>query len=274
MKTPFYIVNAFTQTTFGGNPAAVCPLDAWLSDEVMQRMAAQHNLSETAFFIPSDRADVDFSIRWFTPTNEVDLCGHATLASAHVIFSELSEVSSTLVLDSQSGLLHVTRDDDGKYHIDFPKNTYETLGVTATFSSVGGARPIEAFAGKNAQPDVVLVYEDAEHVIDMMPNLNAMKTLKEYRCVIATAKSESPDVDFVCRVFAPNYGIDEDPVTGSAYTLLAPIWADKLAKDDFFAQQTSARGGDVWCKLVKHATDERVIVSGFASRYAQGELYL
>lgn len=269
MPKPVYIVNAFTTDTFGGNPAAVCPLDNWLPDTVMQDIAAQHNLSETAFFVPSQSEGVDYHIRWFTPTKEVDLCGHATLASSFVIFQKLQFSEPQIVFECQVGKLVIQTLDDGKIQMDFPKTSFDTQGLMATFGSLCGSQPAAAYAGTNSEPDLVLIYDTEGQVRDAIPNLHAMKTLP-YRCVIATAASDTANTDFVCRVFGPNVGIDEDPVTGSAYTLLAPIWAEKLDKTAFTAQQVSQRGGDVWCEV----RGDRVTVSGFATFYGEGQIFI
>lgn len=269
MPTPLYIVNAFTTDTFGGNPAAVCPLNEWLADDVMQDIAAQHNLSETAFFVPSQTEGVDYHIRWFTPTKEVDLCGHATLASSFVIFQKLAFTKPEVVFECKVGKLVITTTDDGKIHMDFPAAPHEKQGVQATYRAVMGSSPVESFVSKQNQADLVLVYDTADQITNAVVNFQAMRTLS-YRCIIATAASDDTATDFVCRVFAPRFGVDEDPVTGSAFTVLAPIWAEKLGKTTFSAKQVSQRGGDVWCCV----QGERVTVSGFAKLYAEGQVFI
>lgn len=276
MNLPLYVVNAFTNNTFGGNPAAVCPLTEWLPDETLQNIASQHNLSETAFFVPSTKTDIDYHIRWFTPTTEVDLCGHATLATAYVIYNQLTNSQLTanqstqaLTFECQVGKLTISKDTDGKIHMDFPATVIQPLNTTATYGSICRTRPVACYTGKNH--DLVLVFEHEAQVRDAMPHFQAIKSLVNNRCVIATAKGDE-SVDFVCRVFAPNVGIDEDPVTGSAFTLLAPLWANELDKTSFVAKQLSARGGDVWCDY-KQDTD-MVNVAGFAVLYAKGAIFI
>lgn len=280
MSIPLYIVNAFTHSAFGGNPAAVCPLEQWLPDDVMQNMAAQHNLSETAFFVPAAHEDeADFHIRWFTPTHEVELCGHATLASCYIIFHELGFTASTVKLQSQVGQLQVTKEQNGNISMDFPKGNLEKIAVLGTFNALFGTKPEAAYACpalSGGSTDLVLTFENEAQVKDAQVHFKAIQTLS-YRCFIITAPSEAADVDFVCRVFAPNVGIDEDPVTGSAFTLLAPLWAEKLGKTALAAKQLSHRGGDVWCAYDKNQpadSQDRVTVAGSAKLYAQGVCYL
>lgn len=269
MEIPLYIINAFTTTSFGGNPAAVCPLDEWLPDDTLQHIAAQHNLSETAFFVATPDAETDYEIRWFTPTVEVNLCGHATLASAFVIYNLLGFEDPEILFESRSGPLFIER-HGGKIHMNFPKTDFEYIGMLATFSGLLGVRASAAYTAKGSQPDLVLMFENESQVQAAEVNMQALKSLPEFRCVIPTAPSDDDNVDFVCRVFAPNYGILEDPVTGSAYTLLAPIWAERLNKQQFVAKQLSQRGGDVWCDIEQ----ERVVISGCCCLYAKGEIYL
>ena len=259
MQLPLYIVNAFTDSTFGGNPAAVCPLQQWLPDTVMQQIAAQHNLSETAFFV---RAADGFHIRWFTPTVEVSLCGHATLASAFVLFDQLGFAAREIVFQSKSGPLQVTLDDH-RLTLNFPAQPPRAIPYIDNIESTLGALPVAQLAGE----DVLFVLQSEAEVAALTPDFAALKQWP-YRGVIVTAPGE--EVDFVCRFFAPAAGINEDPVTGSAYTKLIPYWSERLAKSELSARQISARGGDILCAMVQ----DRVLISGSAVLYAKGDIYL
>lgn len=275
-----YIVNAFTQDTFGGNPAAVCLLSKWLDDTTLQNIASQHNLSETAFIVPSNDADIDYDIRWFTPVCEVDLCGHATLASAYVLFFEENFQKDNIVFSGKTGELSIQKQNDGKLVMDFPVSHLQKTAILGTYHAVFGSKAKLAFqapAISDDSVDLVLVFDEAEQVINADINFKAMRTLN-YRCIIITAKAD--EVDFVCRVFAPKVGIDEDPVTGSAFTLLTPLWTEQLAaeatidkttKEALHAKQVSKKGGDVWTTML---SKERVMISGYAKLYAKGSIQL
>lgn len=259
MQLPLYIVNAFSKQRFGGNPAAVCPLDSWLPDALMQQIAAQHNLSETAFFVPTANG---FHIRWFTPSIEVALCGHATLASAYVLFEQLGFSADTIIFDSKSGPLGVTR-QGGHITLDFPLQAAQPRAITPELIAAIGANPLEALEGE----DLLLVFSHQAQVAALDPDFALLKQLP-YRGVLVTSMGEQED--FVCRFFAPAAGIDEDPVTGSAYTKLAPYWSQRLGKQSLTARQISTRGGDIHCEI----TNGRVLISGAASLYAKGQIYL
>jgi PhzF family phenazine biosynthesis protein len=259
MDIPLYIVNAFSHQHFGGNPAAVCPLGAWLPDELMQKIAAQHNLSETAFFVPAGRDG--FHIRWFTPTCEVALCGHATLASAFVLLSQLGH-SAPIHFDSLSGPLEVTGNPE-RLTLDFPLQPLSHQGVSPALITALGATPQAALAGE----DLVAVFASQKEVEQLAPDFARLKHLP-YRGIIVTAPGD--DADFVCRFFAPAAGIDEDPVTGSAYTKLAPYWREQLGRNPLNARQLSARGGEIECEV----KGERVLISGSAKLYASGRISL
>lgn len=259
MILPLYIVNAFTRHMFGGNPAAVCPLDNWLTDNQMQQIAAQHNLSETAFFVGSDN---EFHIRWFTPQTEVALCGHATLASAFVIFSQPDMLSKQIHFTSHSGALSVTHKNE-LFTLDFPAQPPRAVPVDPDIAKALGAAPSAMLTGE----DLLLVFDHETDVAQLKPDFAALKSLS-YRGILATAPGDQND--FVCRFFAPAVGIDEDPVTGSAFTKLAPYWCQRLEKSVLRARQISARGGDVICELI----DDRVHISGAAVLYAKGEIFL
>jgi len=259
MILPVYIVNAFTTHLFGGNPAAVCPLDDWLPDVQMQQMAAQHNLSETAFFVRNDNG---FHIRWFTPQTEIALCGHATLASAFVIFSHMGVQSEQIHFTSQSGSLFVTR-KNAQLTLDFPAQPAQPMPIDPAIAKALGATPTAMFTGE----DLLAVFDSEVNVAQLTPDFAALKQLP-YRGILATAPGDQ--TDFVCRFFAPAVGIDEDPVTGSAYTKLTPYWSQRLGKTLHQARQISARGGEVMCELI----GERVLIGGRATLYAKGEIYL
>lgn len=251
-------VDAFADKIFTGNPAAVCPLEEWPSNAAMQSIALENNLSETAFFVPSGDF---FDIRWFTPAIEVDLCGHATLASAHVLFHHLGYQEDKIEFQSRSGRLTVERNAQG-YTLDFPVDTLQLQSVTPLMEEVLSKRPLEAWRGKD---DLMLVLSEQEDILALTPNFQKMQEIPT-RGVIVTAPGE--EVDFVSRCFFPNAGIDEDPVTGSAHTTLIPYWSEQLGKKDLKAKQLSARGGQLTCAL----REDRVKISGNCVTYLEGHL--
>ncbi len=261
MTLPIYQADAFTNKLFGGNPAAICPLTGWLPAEIMQQIAAENNLAETAYFVKSEKG---FELRWFTPELEIDLCGHATLASAHIIFTELGYTEDTIRFETQkAGVLTVTRDGD-KYTMDFPSRPpyYAELPL-GLIEALGGKQPKAVLRSR----DYFLVYETEEDITSMKPDHSALAKIDTLG-VIVTAPGK--DVDFVSRFFAPAAGVPEDPVTGSAHCNLIPYWADKLGKTDLHAYQLSARKGELWCQL----KGDRVLMSGTAVTYLKGEVYL
>lgn len=268
---PIYQVDAFADRLFSGNPAAVVPLDAWLPDAVMQAIAAENNLAETAFFVPAGEAR--WELRWFTPTIEVPLCGHATLASAYVLTECLGETAATLTFATrQSGALTVTRDADGWFVMRFPRR-HEAGTVDAAdidrLADALGARPQAAvsFAVPN-DTSWLAIMESAAEIVGLTPDIRAITALPP-RNVIATAEgAPGSAIDFVSRMFAPKAGIDEDPVTGSAHCSLVPYWAERLGKTDFTARQVSKRGGDLRCKL----DGDTVVVAGQGVLYLKGEI--
>jgi len=253
-----YQVDAFTKEKFKGNPAAVCPLESWIPDSEMQNIAAELNLSETAFFVPIENG---FHLRWFTPKKEVRLCGHATLATSHVLFNHLSYEKDTINFQTnEAGVLTVKRNGDA-YEMDFPVDVPEKLEI-ADGQQLIDPEVIQVLQGTD---DIILVVKDKEAVLNCNPDFAAMKNL-DGRCVIVTAKDS--DFDFVSRVFCPIYGIDEDPVTGSAHTVLTPYWSENLGKEKFRAAQISERGGILNCEL----KGDRVILTGNAVTTIEGQL--
>lgn len=261
MKLPVYIVDAFTNKLFGGNPAAVCPLEDWLSDQVMQSIATENNLAETVFFIKNDGR---YDIRWFTPLTEVKLCGHATLASAHILFTELGYTEDVIEFNSLSGLLKVKRTAEGKIQLDFPANMPEETDdiPDELFKSLGikNAQVYKSF-------DYMVVLPSQADVEILKPDLKTLAEIKA-RGVIATAKGN--EVDFVSRCFYPQSGIDEDPVTGSAHTIMIPYWAAQLGKTKLKSIQLSKRRGYLDCELA----GDRVLMSGEAVTYMKGEYFV
>jgi PhzF family phenazine biosynthesis protein len=258
MKLQIFQADAFASSLFKGNPAAVVPLSEWLPDELMQQIAAENNLSETAFFIPEgDR----FHIRWFTPKAEVKLCGHATLATAHILFNELHFQGKQIEFNSKSGILIVGKVGD-KLQLDFPADFVQPTESAASLTEAIGIQPEAIFKGKT---DFLLLFDSEETIRSLKPNFHLLKQT-DARGIIVTAKGTT--VDFVSRFFAPKVGIDEDPVTGSAHTLLVPFWANWLNKTEMTASQLSARGGQLWCTL----SGDRVLIAGKAATYLRGEI--
>lgn len=255
-----YIVDAFTDTLFSGNPAAVCPLDEWLPTELMQIIAFEHNLAETVFIVKE--AD-NYRIRWFTPSTEVPLCGHATLASAHVLFNHLGYSGNEITFDSMSGLLTVTKNENG-LTMNFPVNIMQPVPIDEHANRCFSKPPVEVLQGIM---DYMFVYDKQEDIENMIPNLSEIADY-DARGIIITAPGD--EVDMVSRFFAPQSGIDEDPVTGSAHTSLTPYWAEKLGKNKLSALQLSERGGKLFCEL----TGDRVLISGQAVTYMIGDIQL
>lgn len=255
MKIPIYQIDAFSATQFHGNPAAVCPLDAWLEDDLMQKIAAENNLSETAFFVK--QAD-GYQLRWFTPNNEVDLCGHATLASAYVIYTYLEPSASTLRFHTLSGVLEVAR-EEGLLAMIFPSRPGVRCDAPDSLIKGLGKQPLAVYKSR----DYMAVFADEQDVVELQPNMDELSKLDSLG-VIATAKSTS--VDFVSRFFAPRAGVPEDPVTGSAHSTLIPYWSGQLGKADLIARQVSARGGRLYCTDLGATVKMR----GAAAPYLEG----
>ncbi|MCW8916170.1 MAG: PhzF family phenazine biosynthesis protein [Magnetovibrio sp.] len=262
-----YQVDAFTTEVFTGNPAAVCPMDEWLSDEVMQNIARENNLSETAFVIPSVVDAADYDLRWFTPTSEIDLCGHATLASAWVLFHEMGFDKDAIVFSTQkSGLLTVNRGEGGLLNMDFPAHAPRPAPHHNQLEQALGGPALEFWTAPNGMHMAVL--GNVEAVQNLRPGMRAIAEMGD-KGLIVTAKGEG-DVDFVSRYFTPKEGIAEDPVTGAAHCVLAPYWAKRLKKDNFHARQISRRGGDIYCGI----DAKRVRLSGHAVLYMKGQAVL
>ena len=260
MKLDIYQVDAFASEAFKGNPAAICPLESWLDVELMQRIALENNLSETAFFVKN--ADV-YEIRWFTPTYEIDLCGHATLASAFVIFEILKAEEKLVRFHShKSGELTVEKNGD-RLTLDFPSRPVSPVEAPEGLIEAIGKEPKEIFKAR----DYFLVYENEQEVAEIKPDFTALLKINAHGFIV-TAKGDS--ADFVSRFFAPEVGVFEDPVTGSAHCNLIPFWAEKLGKTELFARQISARGGELFCEL----KDDRVKIGGNAVLYLKGEIYV
>ena len=259
MKYEIYQVDAFTSHPFAGNPAAVVPLDAWLPDATMLAIAAENNLAETAFFVGGGG---NYELRWFTPEVEIDLCGHATLASAHVLYDVLNTESGVIRFQTKSGELVVTCKDD-LIVLDFPSRPpAETEVPEGLFEALGG-KPEKVLKSR----DYLAVFGSQADVAALKPDFRAISALDSH-AVIATAKGD--DADFVSRFFAPSFGVDEDPVTGSAHCTLIPYWAEQLGKTQLFARQISKRGGELFCELI----GDRVHIAGRAALYMKGEIYV
>ncbi len=259
MKIKLYQIDAFTDKVFGGNPAAVCVLDTWLDDAVMQNIAAENNLAETAFVV---KAGEDYEIRWFTPTVEVDLCGHATLAAAYVLFRYYNHPTNPLNLHSRrSGLLRVEKAED-ELTLDFPADTLAPAKTPEALIKAFGKAPQETYKGKT---DYLLVFPSQDDVEGFNPDTNLVNSVPA-RGIIVSAPGK--DVDFVSRFFCPQVGIVEDPVTGSAHTTLAPYWSERLGKKTLTAKQLSARQGNLTCQHL----GERVKITGKAVTYLTGEI--
>lgn len=259
MKLKLYQLDAFANRPFEGNPAAVCPLEHWLDDAVMQNIASENNLSETAFFVK--QGDV-YDLRWFTPSSEVKLCGHATLASAYVIFNELGHAGDTIRFNTRSGELGVSRKDN-LLSLDFPSQPPQHCELPQPLIDAINITPLECLK----HDDYILVFESERDIRHLVADYRLLSTL-DLRGVCITAPGDT--LDFVSRFFAPKYGIDEDPVTGSSFTQLTPYWASKLDKSCLQAKQISPRGGEVECEL----RGERVRISGRVMKYMDATIYL
>lgn len=254
MRIPIYQIDAFTNEQFKGNPAAVCPLEEWIDDELMQNIAMENNLSETAFFV---RKGNDYELRWFTPKGEIDLCGHATLATAYVIFTYLDDNRFSIKFHTKSGVLEVSK-EGSLLSMVFPSREGERCEAPESLIKGLGKKPVEVYKSR----DYMAVFDSEEDIINLELNMEELKKLDGF--VIVTARGN--EVDFVSRFFAPKAGVDEDPVTGSAHCTLVPYWKKKLNKKEFVALQLSERGGKLYCADL----GETVKMSGEAVSYLQG----
>lgn len=263
MDLPIYQVDAFASEVFRGNPAAIMPLDAWLPDETLQAIALENNLSETAFYVPCDQG---YELRWFTPTVEVDLCGHATLAAAHVLFNHRDETADAIRFQTRSGELRVSRSKKG-ITLDFPAAELLATEVLEEVSRALGATATLAVVAAHNPHAVVYVFESQAEVAALQPNFSALNEVSDL-AVIASAPGQN--CDFVSRFFGPQVGIDEDPVTGSAHCSLVPYWAERLGTNTLVAKQISSRGGDLACTL----SEGRVFMSGTAVTFMIGTVIL
>ena len=260
-KIKIYQVDAFTTEVFRGNPAAVCVLENWLSDQTMQAIAAENNLAETAFAVKTGES---YHLRWFTPAVEVDLCGHATLATAHVLYTYYNHNLDVIKFTTQtSGLLNVVRDGENLI-LDFPADSLEKSESPSGIESALGKIPLEAFRGKS---DYLFIFASQKEIEEVVPDFQEISKLN-CRGLIISAPGEK--VDFVSRFFGPKVGVNEDPVTGSAHTTLTPYWAKKLGKNKLSARQLSKRKGDLTCEFL----GERIKITGQAVTYLQGEIFI
>jgi PhzF family phenazine biosynthesis protein len=259
-RIPMYQVDAFAGHVFSGNPAAICPLENWLPDTQMQAIAAENNLAETAFFI---RNGAGYKLRWFTPLVEVELCGHATLASAFVILNDLTPGERSVSFDTKSGVLTVTREGD-LYSLDFPSRPPEACdNVYPGLVPALGGKPVTVLSAR----DYLVVYGSEDELRALRPDMSALMKVDRF-AVIATAPGR--EADFVSRFFAPAKGVPEDPVTGSAHCTLIPYWSKRLGKQKLHAYQVSPRGGELWCE----DRGARVTISGKAVRFFEGAIFL
>jgi len=259
MNLPYYEVSAFTKNPFGGNPAGVCPLETWLPDPVLQNIAANNNLAETAFAV---RRGDDFDLRWFTPTVEMDLCGHATLAAAFVLFNDRGVQSNEIRFHSRSGVLAVSRDGE-LLTLDFPTRAATPCAIPDALTHGLGAKPAKVLKSR----DYLAVFNTEAEVRALSPDFAGLKALD---CLGIIVTAPGKNCDFVSRFFAPAAGVNEDPATGSAHCTLIPYWAQQLGKSKLFARQISQRGAELFCEL----RGERVCIGGRAVLYSKGELYL
>lgn len=259
MEISIFQVDAFADQIFSGNPAAVCPLESWLSDSILQSIAAENNLAETAFFV---RQNGKIELRWFTPACEVDLCGHATLASAHVLIHCLGATDDTLRFQTKSGELLVHRSGE-RLELDFPSRPPATTEIHSNLRAAFNIQPQDILAAR----DYLLRYQSEDEVKALKPDMMKLLTIDRF-AVIVTAPGRT--CDFVSRFFAPAKGIPEDPVTGSAHCTLIPYWAGQLGKQEFHARQLSPRGGELFCKLV----GERVRMAGNAVLFLKGSIFV
>lgn len=259
MEIPYYHVDTFTASLFAGNPAGVCLLESWPGDALLQAIARENRLSETAFLVENGS---EYELRWFTPTVEVDLCGHATLAASFVLYQQLKAGPGPLIFHSQSGKLQVHRKDD-IFFLDFPSRNPEEISCPDLLARALGVQPVATYAAR----DLMAVFENEEEIRKLNPDFSLLVQLDYLGCIVTAPGKE---IDFVSRFFAPSIGINEDPVTGSAHCTLIPYWSKRLKKKELLARQISSRGGELFC------SDEgkRVRIGGRASLYLTGTLHI
>ncbi len=258
MKINIYQVDAFTKHVFSGNPAAVCPLDNWLSDDTLQKIAAENNLSETAFFVEKNDT---YHLRWFTPKAEVDLCGHATLATAFVILNFMDSSKNVVTFETLSGELKVESGDDGALYMDFPTREARKCDIPNELIRGLGVEPAEVLLSR----DYLVVYDSEEDIKKISPEMTLLEKLDSLGVIITAPGNQA---DFVSRFFAPKVGVPEDPVTGSAHCTLIPYWSKRLGKKKLKAFQLSERGGEIYCEDM----GERVKIGGYSALYLQGSV--
>jgi PhzF family phenazine biosynthesis protein len=256
----YFVVDAFTDEMFKGNPAGVCILTNWLEDELLQNIAAENNLAETAFIVKNEK---DYSLRWFTPKTEIDLCGHATLASAFVIINFLDKNNDTISFKTKSGILTVKNKTE-LYELDFPSRKTNKVEIDKIVQSAINVKIKEAYLSR----DLLLLMDSEEEIQNLEINIDLIKTVTICHGFIATALSSNKEYDFVSRYFAPNVGVNEDHVTGSSHTTLIPFWSERLNKNKFVARQLSKRSGILYCENY----GDRVKISGKAKIYLEGEI--
>lgn len=270
MKLFLYQADAFTNKLFSGNPAAIVPLKRWVEDELMQDIAMENNLAETAFFVPSKQKGVDYDLRWFTPASEINLCGHATMGSAFIIFEILKEKKKKIVFSTKSGLLTVNKNletsSSGEFsaEMDFP--SWKPARIDEYPAGLQEMLGVNEIVGVYKHRDLLVELNKEEDVKNAQPDFTALKKTGEKIIITAPGK----DVDFVSRFFAPSVGVDEDPVTGSAHSQLIPFWAEKLNKKVMKARQLSKRGGEIYCQL----NGDRVIMGGGCVFYMEALIRL
>ena len=260
MKIPIFQIDAFTAKTFGGNPAAVCPLSGWLEEATLQAIAAENNLPQTAYIVPAG-SDGGYDIRWFTPAAEVSLCGHATVASAYVIFNKLRPGTDRVTFGSKSGPLPVSR-HNGRITLDFPARPPAPCPPPASIAEALGHVPVQTLRAAV----LLAVFESEAVVRSLQPDMALVAGLDPHGVIVTAPGAASSGVDFVSRYFAPNIGVPEDPVTGSAHCTLVPYWSARLDKKTLHAHQVSRRGGELWCEMA----GDRVFLSGNAAPYLEG----
>lgn len=261
IKIPIYQIDAFTNSLFGGNPAAVCVMNQEIPDSILQKIAAENNLAETAYIW---NANDHYKIRWFTPEIEVDLCGHATLASAFVLFNLLNISQYPIRFESRSGILTVTKENDERLILDFPIDVLHEVEVPDLLNKALKTKILNCYRGKT---DYLVEIENEANLTNLRPDLDLIKKIKS-RGLIVTAKGS--EVDFVSRCFFPQSGIDEDPVTGSAHTTLVPYWSKILNKSKFIAKQLSPRQGTLYLE----SKGDRVLIGGYGAHYLTGEIFI